>query len=330
MPRYPISQFSDPQMQNKPPLNNFQQPSPTPPGFQRVRPDTLNVKQIPPQTIPIEQNKQLPPQNQAGPIGMPQRMNSGNTPQYPQQQLPPNMEFSKPREMNMNFPPENIPKNVSPNPNIPQMMANKQPMMNQALPSNIPPNYQNNPNPNVQNQGSIPPNPKMNMGGYMHNTPPNYYDRQNPNAYVPPNMYPTDDMANMNYLPPQNMNFMPNANPAMQYMRQTMQPQVANQQNFPMQTSNPNYYQQQMNPNNYPQMNQAGYGMGFNNTSNNNGNKMMPTPVPQHHQPLQMANMSNEEKRMLLEKLKTMNNMKQTTNNDMIAQQIHGFFYDLI
>lgn len=228
------------------------------------------------------------------------------------------MEYNKTRDMSMNmsqtYSETTVPmsKNMALSPNV--VMQNKQPQSTNPMQGNIQPNYQPNPQnlalantPNVSNQ-------KI-SNNFIHNNP-NYYERQPAQNYVASNMYPEE--MNASYIN-QNMNnnYMGNQNMQGQYMRQQQLPQA--QQNFPIQAQNQSYYPQQMSQNNYNQISQttasAGYtgGTGF---ASNNGNKMMGS-LPQH-QALQMANMSNEERRLLLEKLKSMNNWK---NESTVHQQ---------
>ena len=282
-----------------------------------------NIKASNQQNLPVELNKQ----------------NSQNSSQMPtiQQRVPSNvqfsqsipqntMEYNKTRDMpvnipqNFNEPTTPVLKNVSPliNANIP-IMQTKQPPLNSMTPPSQS-GFQNNPQnlPQTQTNPIIPLSQKI---PYMPHNNSNFYERQNPQNlnYSNPNMYQNTEEMNPNYVN-QNMNYnMGNPNMQGQYMRQQQQQQPAGQ-NFPIQGQNPNFYQPQVNPNSYTQMNQ-GYQMSNYNASgqnNNSGNKMMNAPPP--HQTLQMANISNDERRLLLEKLKSMGNWKDRPN-EMAANQ---------
>ena len=259
-----------------------------------------------------------PNQNQMQP--MPQR-GVPPTSQY-NQSVQPQMEYNKSREMpmnpNINEVMANMPKNLPPQggnmqgSNMP-MMQNKSiaaPMNNVNVPPTMPTGYQN-PQQSIPQQNQLMmPNQKM---PFMHNNP-NYYERQNSQNYTNQTMYP-DDMSS-NYMGQnmgsQNMTgYMGNQS---MFMRQQQQQPMQTPQNFPQmqQPQASNFYPGQVNPNTYNQMNMPGYQMqqqgytaGTNQAINNQNNNKPPINLTQQ-QANQMSAMSNDEKRILMEKLKNM------------------------
>jgi len=317
--RYPISQFNqDPNnsSQSKGQGGNFQM-NPNP-QFQRGRMD--NNKGVTQSNVVNEQKSQptTPIQNQMQP--MPQRIPPTN--QYNQPPLQTPVDYNKSRDMQMaanvaeNLTP--VQKNMPPSNTI-QIMQNKPigPPMNNGPPTmqtgyQIP--SQSIPPQNQTNQGMMP---NQKIPGFMHNNP-NYYDRPNPQNFVNPSMYPED--MNPNYIGQNMGNYMSNPN---MYMRQQQQPPIQNPQNFPpMQNQNPNFYPGQVNPNTYNQMNAGGYQMasgygGSGGVAGQTGanNKGMNVPSQQ------MSAMSNEERRMLLEKIKNMSWKDRPTEGGHQQQQ---------
>lgn len=291
------------------------------PPFQRGRPD--NFKMTPqPNLVANEQKSQPTTPNQMQP--MPQR-GVPPTSQY-NQPVQPQMDYSKAREIpmnpNMNEVMANMPKNLPPQggnmqgSNMP-MMQNKPiatPMNNVNVPPTMPTGYQNPQQsipPQNQPNPAMMPNQKM---PYMHNNNSNYYDRQNPQNYANAAMYP-DDMSS-NYMG-QNMGnqnmpgYMGNQN---MFMRQQQQQPMQAPQNFAqMQPQPSNFYPGQVNPNAYNQMNMSGYQIpqgyatGTNQAINNPNNNKPPMNLTPQQAAMQMSAMSNDDKRLLMEKLKNLN-----------------------
>jgi len=328
--RFPISQFN--QEQNN--LSNSQSKSSgnfqgsRSNNFERNRNEMSNIKASNQQNMPVELNKQIS-QNINQMPAIQQRVPSNM--QFNQLIPQNNMEYNKARDLpinipqNFNEPTTPVSKIIPPqiNANVPVMQTKQAPLNSMTPPAQA--GFQNNPQniPQTQVNLAIPPNQKI---PYMQQNNSNFYERPNSQNinYSNPNMYQNSEEMNSNY-GNQNMNYnMGNPNMQGQYMRQQQQQQPASL-NFPIQGQNPNFYQpQQVNPNSYTQMNQ-GYQMSNYNASgqnNNSGNKMMNAPVP--HQTLQIANISNDERRLLLEKLKSMGNWKERPNEMAANQQTAG------
>ena len=340
-----ISQF-DRDPSKGPPGGNFQMN--TNPQFQRGRQD--NFKMTPQSNLVANEQKSQPTTPNPNQMqNIPQR-GVPPTSQY-NQPVQPQMDYNKAREMpmnpNINEVMANMPKNLPPQGgnmqgNNMSMMQNKPiatPMNNANVPPSMPTGYQNQPqsiSPQNQPNPAMMPNQKM---PFMHNNS-NYYDRQNAQNYANQTMYPEDMSSNYinQNMGSQNMPGYMGGNQNM-FMRQQQQQPMQNQQNFPqMQPQTSNFYPGQVNPNTYNQINmpgyqmQQGYAAGTNQTINNQNNNKPPINLTQP-QAIQMTSaMSNEDKRMLMEKLKNLSWRDRTaeTGHQQQPQQTSIFFFNFL